>query len=706
MKKSLYAAAGKIFLMSAMITMMSSCSIYRKYHRPEDLPTDSLYRADLVDTTGFSTAEEDTTSLGYLPWEEVFTDPDLQVLIRQGLEHNTDLQAAILSVEQARAQLMASRWAYVPSINLAPQGGLSSIDGGKATWTYNVNGSVSWDVDLFGSLLNSKRGAQATLLQQEAYRQAVRSQIIGTIATSYYALMALSPIPDELPDALYHKYGMPHHERAYRMIHFPDSLENAKKALRTLAFTELFMLEIGILRESRKQKTAKRSIITPLEKKLIASLPFSLTDDQMRCAEEIREDMDSGNAMNRLLQGDVGSGKTLVAWITALHAIAGGGQVAFMAPTELLARQHADGAAALLSPLGIRIAFIAGSVKGESRRLLLKSLKEGTTDLVIGTHALFSEDVEFRRLSYVIIDEQHRFGVQQREALMHKGKKASILSMSATPIPRSLALTLYASYSVSTLHTMPSGRKPITTYLVRDDRRDEMYKAVGVEFSRGHQAYFVYPRIDDDGESELRDVTTMYEVLRKEYPGVSSGLIHSKLPDDEKMRILHGFQNKEISYLVATSVVEVGIDIPDATCMVIEHAERFGLAALHQLRGRVGRSSLPSYCFLVYGKNLTEEAKARLRVMKETTDGFRIAEKDLEIRGPGDITGDRQSGFLRLKFASLTSDLDIVEKARYEAEKVVEEDRGLLKAENAVIRRNLYKYIQSGTELEQGAIPR
>ena len=525
-------------------------------------------------------------------------------------------------------------------------------------------------------------------------------------SASYYALMALSPIPDELPDALYHKYGMPHHERAYRMIHFPDSLENAKKALRTLAFTELFMLEIGILRESRKQKTAKRSIITPLEKKLIASLPFSLTDDQMRCAEEIREDMDSGNAMNRLLQGDVGSGKTLVAWITALHAIAGGGQVAFMAPTELLARQHADGAAALLSPLGIRIAFIAGSVKGESRRLLLKSLKEGTTDLVIGTHALFSEDVEFRRLSYVIIDEQHRFGVQQREALMHKGKKASILSMSATPIPRSLALTLYASYSVSTLHTMPSGRKPITTYLVRDDRRDEMYKAVGVEFSRGHQAYFVYPRIDDDGESELRDVTTMYEVLRKEYPGVSSGLIHSKLPDDEKMRILHGFQNKEISYLVATSVVEVGIDIPDATCMVIEHAERFGLAALHQLRGRVGRSSLPSYCFLVYGKNLTEEAKARLRVMKETTDGFRIAEKDLEIRGPGDITGDRQSGFLRLKFASLTSDLDIVEKARYEAEKVVEEDRGLLKAENAVIRRNLYKYIQSGTELEQGAIPR
>ena len=302
--------------------------------------------------------------------------------------------------------------------------------------------------------------------------------------------------------------------------------------------------------------------------------------------------------------------------------------------------------------------------------------------------------------SGVIIDEQHRFGVQQREALMKKGRGASILSMSATPIPRSLALTLYAAYSVSTLHTMPSGRRPITTYLVREDRREEMYKAVGVEFSRGHQAYFVYPRIDDDGESELRDVTTMYEVLKKEYPDTPSALLHSKLPDDEKMRILHDFKDRKLAYLVSTSVVEVGIDIPDATCMVIEHAERFGLAALHQLRGRVGRSSLPSYCFLVYGKNLTDEAKARLKVMKETTDGFRIAEKDLEIRGPGDITGDKQSGFLRLKFASLTSDLDIVEKARNEAERIIKDDRGLLKAENAVLRNNLPLY-RKESELPQ-----
>ena len=503
-----------------------------------------------------------------------------------------------------------------------------------------------------------------------------------------YSLHALSPIPDELPQTMYERQNLIHHSDAYKNIHFPSSMEYAKAALNTLAFTEFFIMELSVLRE-RKQGARKKSSPTALEKKLVSGLPFTLTEDQLKAADEIRADMDSPIAMNRLLQGDVGSGKTLVAWLTALHAIAEGKQVAFMAPTELLARQHADGAAALLSPLGIRIAFITGSVKGEGRRLLLKSLKDGTTDLAVGTHALFSEDVSFKNLGYVIIDEQHRFGVQQREALSRKGSNADILSMTATPIPRSLALTLFADYSVSVLHSMPKGRIPVKTYLVNEGRRDEMYKSVGVEFQRGHQAYFVYPRIDDDGESDLRDVTTMFEFLKDKYPGVSSALIHSKLPDDEKMGILRAFKDKKIQYLVATSVIEVGIDIPNATCIVIEHAERFGLAALHQLRGRVGRSTLPSYCFLVYGSDLTEEAKARLRVMKETNDGFRIAEKDLEIRGPGEMTGDRQSGFLHLKFANLTSDLDLVERARAEAERILIEDRGLLKAENAVLRTAL-----------------
>ena len=508
-----------------------------------------------------------------------------------------------------------------------------------------------------------------------------------------YSLSALSPIEDELPLEMYERLSLMHHDMAYNAIHFPSTMEEAKAALATLAFTELLLMELEVLRRKPQRKETGESKLSLIEQKFLEKLPFTLTDDQVNASAEIRKDIDSPTPMNRLLQGDVGSGKTLVAWLTALHAIAKGKQVAFMAPTELLARQHADGAAALLSPFGVRIAFITGSVKGESRKLLLRSLREGTTDLVIGTHALFSEDVVFKNLGYVIIDEQHRFGVQQREALKKKGNQADILSMTATPIPRSLALTLFADYSVSVLRSMPKGRIPVKTYLVSEEKRDSMYESVGVEFKRLHQAYFVYPRIDDEGDSDLRDVTTMFEFLKEKYHGVPSALIHSKLPDDEKMAILRDFKAKKLMYLVATSVVEVGIDIPDATCMIIEHAERFGLAALHQLRGRVGRSTLPSYCFLVYSGNLTDEAKARLKVMKETNDGFKIAEKDLEIRGPGEITGDRQSGFLHLHFASLTSDLDLVEKARKEAERIVEDDRGLLKAENAVLREALARKV-------------
>ena len=261
--------------------------------------------------------------------------------------------------------------------------------------------------------------------------------------------------------------------------------------------------------------------------------------------------------------------------------------------------------------------------------------------------------------------------------------------MTATPIPRSLALTLFADYSVSVLRSMPKGRIPVKTYLVSEGRREGMYSSVGVEFQRGHQAYFVYPRIGDEGESDLKDVISMYDFLKEKYPDVPSALIHSRLPDDEKMSILRSFREKKLMYLVATSVIEVGIDIPDATCMVIEHAERFGLAALHQLRGRVGRSTLPSYCFLAFTSPITEEAKARLSIMKETTDGFRIAEKDLEIRGPGEIMGEKQSGFLHLKFATLTGDIQLVEDARSEAERIIREDRGLLKAENAPLRMAL-----------------
>ncbi|MBO4392980.1 MAG: ATP-dependent DNA helicase RecG, partial [Spirochaetales bacterium] len=395
-------------------------------------------------------------------------------------------------------------------------------------------------------------------------------------------------------------------------------------------------------------------------------------------------------SMNRLLQGDVGSGKTLVAWVSALHAICDGAQVAFMAPTELLARQHAQVAETLFRDSGITVAFLNGEVHGKPRQALLDQLKAGNIDLLIGTHALFSKDVEYRNLRYVIIDEQHRFGVEQRRALFEKGIEPDVLLMTATPIPRTLALTVFGNLNVSTIKTMPKGRLPVITYLVDDSKRDKMYEAVGVEMARGHQAYFVYPRIDDEGNSDLRDVESMYEFLsREKYPNYRGTLIHSRLPEDDKIRILNDFAAGKLDYLVSTSVVEVGIDVPNATCMVVEHCENFGLSALHQLRGRVGRSTLQSWCFLAYEKTITEDGKKRLSVLRRTNDGFEIAEEDLKIRGPGELSGLRQSGFLHLKFADLEKDVSMMATARDEVDAILASDPGLLSLDNSVIRQVL-----------------
>lgn len=504
-----------------------------------------------------------------------------------------------------------------------------------------------------------------------------------------YALSSLSPFPDSLPHSLYEKYDLMRDDEALKELHNPKDFETLERAKRTLVFSELLHLEIKLMRDRDFQDKAKGKE-SELERRLIASLPFSLTEDQKKVVEEIRADLDEREAMNRLLQGDVGSGKTLVAWISALHVLAKGGQVAFMAPTELLARQHAELATKLLTPLGVNVALVIGDINSKARKALLNALKTGDANLAIGTHALFSSDVEFKRLDYVIIDEEHRFGVNQREALINKGDEVNVLSMTATPIPRTLALTLYAGRDISTIKTMPKGRLPIITHLVSNEKRMDMYKAIKTEFLRSHQAYFVYPRINDEGESDLRDVTTMFETLKGIYPGIPSALIHSKLPEEEKIRILSDFRAKKLSYLVATSVVEVGIDIPDATCMVIEHADRFGLAALHQLRGRVGRSNLQSYCFLVFDvKNYTKDAGERLKVMREEQDGFIIAEKDLEIRGPGDISGTEQAGFLKIKFATLTDHTELLELASKEAMRILKEDKGLIKAENAMLRQAL-----------------
>ena len=506
------------------------------------------------------------------------------------------------------------------------------------------------------------------------------------------ALAAARDLEDEIPAPLMEKYGLMPLDRAIREIHFPTSDKTLVQARRALAFREVFYLQLDAKRRpsAAKKRAATSDRIHAAETAFIEKLPFELTSDQVKVLAEIRRDMAKEESMSRLLQGDVGSGKTLVAWISALHAICSGAQVAFMAPTELLARQHAQVADSLFRGTGISVAFLNGEVQGKPRQILLDQLKEGNIDLLIGTHALFSKDVVYRNLRYVIIDEQHRFGVEQRRALLDKGIDPDVLLMTATPIPRTLALTVFGNLNVSTIRTMPKGRLPVITYLVDGSKRDRMYEAVGVEMQRGHQAYFVYPRIDDEGSSGLRDVQTMYDFLsREKYPQFRGTLIHSRLPEDEKIAILNDFSAGKLDYLVSTSVVEVGIDVPNATCMVVEHSEIFGLSALHQLRGRVGRSTLQSWCFLAYEDSITEDGKKRLSVLRRTNDGFEIAEEDLKIRGPGELSGLRQSGFLHLKYADLEKDVSLMSMARDEVETILSNDPGLISFENSVIRRVL-----------------
>ncbi|MDR2471677.1 MAG: ATP-dependent DNA helicase RecG, partial [Treponema sp.] len=441
--------------------------------------------------------------------------------------------------------------------------------------------------------------------------------------------------------------------------------------------------------------------------------PFALTAGQETALAEMNAAMESGIPMARLLQGDVGSGKTLVAFLAALRAVEGGGQTAIMAPTELLARQHADASARLLEPLGIRPAYLTGNLKAQGRARLLSALAAGEIDIVLGTHALFSKDIAYRNLALVIIDEQHRFGVTQRQAIIAKGEKSlrnpgvpHLLMMSATPIPRTLALTVFGDLDVSVIRDMPPGRKPVTTHLAKESNEGKVYDFVRKELEAGRQAYFVYPLIGGDdgddgddeipagndgapGEKSLKDAVSMAERLSTEiFPQYPVALVHSKIDDEEKRTVMEAFRAGEIRILAATSVVEVGVDVPNASCMVIHHAERFGLSALHQLRGRVGRGGQAAYCFLIYSEpteekaGLTDDGKQRLKVMLETSDGFVIAEEDLKLRGPGHVAGIEQSGYLKLGIADPVRDTETLIRARQSAFAMLEADPGLLLPEH------------------------
>ncbi len=485
------------------------------------------------------------------------------------------------------------------------------------------------------------------------------------------------PLPDLLPPGLAERYSMEPAAEAYRHIHFPETLEQAHNARRRLVFEELFTLACA-LGSLKGQRRIHPGICFPKPElaEFTDTLPFSLTGAQRRATEDTLADMSSGQAMNRLVQGDVGSGKTVVAAACIWAAHRAGYQSAFMAPTELLARQHQGTMEALLGPLGIHTVLLTGSLGTVARRETLEQIRSGEADLAVGTHALLSEGVDYARLGLVITDEQHRFGVSQRAALAEKANSPHVLVMSATPIPRTLALMIYGDLDVSVIDELPPGRQKVDTYAVQESMRPRIRKFAEKLVKEGRQVYVVCPMIGDDEQkkADLLSAKELYEELRdRAFPDLRLALLHGRMKAAEKDKVMNAFAAGEVDILVSTTVVEVGVDVPNAALMVVENAERFGLSQLHQLRGRVGRGRHKSYCILLQGSD-GGDASARLNVMANCSDGFRIAEEDLKLRGPGDFFGNRQHGLPELQIADLASSLDVLKWAQEEAAGLLQKD--------------------------------
>ena len=495
-------------------------------------------------------------------------------------------------------------------------------------------------------------------------------QLIKSIALA----LKTCNLADTLPASMIDPLNLPDFAQSVRLLHNPPPdvpqvllRERSHPAWRRLKFDELLAQQLSLRMARALRREQNAPVIAPagvLSQQLLATLPFGLTRAQQKVLAEINIDLAQPHPMQRLLQGDVGAGKTVVAALAACAAIEAGWQVALMAPTEILAEQHFKKLADWLQPLDIRVAWLTGSLKSKDKKAALADAVEGRAQLIVGTHALFQQDVAFERLGLVIVDEQHRFGVAQRLALRSKGNSPHQLMMSATPIPRTLAMSFYADLDVSVIDELPPGRTPIVTKLVSDARRDEVISRIAAKVHEGRQVYWVCPLIEESEALQLQTAVDTHAQLTEELEGIAVGLVHGRLKPAEKAAVMAAFQKNEIQVLVATTVIEVGVDVPNASLMVIEHAERMGLSQLHQLRGRVGRGQHESACVLLYAGPLGETAKERLKVIRETTDGFEIARQDLRIRGPGELVGMRQSGAAMLRFADLEADVDLLEAAR------------------------------------------
>lgn len=502
---------------------------------------------------------------------------------------------------------------------------------------------------------------------------------------------------EPLPNQLRNKYRLSEINFCLKNIHFPNCDEDFKNARYRLVFEEFLMLQLGLLNIKSSLQQNKKGIIFSGDNDLvqfISSLPFTLTEAQQKVFLEIEKDMESDNIMNRLVQGDVGSGKTIVAVLALFKAVRCGYQGTLMVPTEILAEQHFKSISQLMIPYGIRIGLLTGSLTQKQKREILQRIETGELDIVIGTHALIEENVNFKNLGLVITDEQHRFGVRQRAVLSQKGNNPDVLVMTATPIPRTLALILYGDLDISIIDQLPPGRKPIKTYAVDNGMRERINKFIREKVGEGRQAYIVCPLVEESEAIEAKSATELAErIANEDFKDLKVGLIHGKMRPKEKDEVMKNFVEGNINVLVSTTVIEVGVNVPNATVMVIENSERFGLAQLHQLRGRVGRGEHQSYCVL-YNESRSKVSRERMKVMEKTNDGFIISEKDLELRGPGEFFGTRQHGLPEFKIANIYKDMDILKEAQEAAAEILRQDPVLEKEENAALRKKMKRHFE------------
>ena len=518
-------------------------------------------------------------------------------------------------------------------------------------------------------------------LTERMKRQGFSSHVMGDMVKRVWEVLGNRKVEDTLPAITLERFQLMPLDEALHTVHHPLNSTQLPRAVHRLKFEELFFLQLEILRYSNSQKQCTEGFVFLKVGPLFLDfynnhMPFTLTGAQKRVMHEIRSDLATGRQMNRLVQGDVGSGKTMVALLSCLLAADNGFQACLMAPTEILAEQHYASLSTLLADLPINVALLTGSVKGKKRREILEGVADGSISLLIGTHALIEPSVAFLNLGFVVIDEQHRFGVKQRAKLWQKNiRPPHILVMTATPIPRTLAMTVYGDLDVSVIDELPPGRKPIQTLHYRQNDRGKLYAGMDIELERGAQIYVVYPLIKENEKQDLKDLQTGFTQLCERFPKYKIGIVHGKMKAADKDEAMQAFKRKETQILVSTTVIEVGVNVPNATVMVIENAERFGLAQLHQLRGRVGRGSKQSYCILMTHNKLAENSLRRMQIMVESNDGFVIAEEDMKLRGPGDLEGTAQSGMpFDLKLANVVKDQQLMAEAREEAARILAAD--------------------------------